>query len=204
MTQPCIKIEELARILELDLKDPQRIHLEECPRCRALLKEFEGFMEAPHGAGMKDADFRLNAFIDKEIGAPKSKPFYKGAAFRVFLGAAALVFAYFAIHSFLDTNPPDTDGIVLREPNTQVKVKLLDPVKTTDQRVKLGWEKLDGAEAYVLKLYSKDLEELTRLGPTDQTSLEADLNGFPRAALYRVFALKENDEIAASPLRSLE
>ena len=45
MKERCIEIEQLDALLRLDAASPRRRHVEECPRCRALLAVYQEFLE---------------------------------------------------------------------------------------------------------------------------------------------------------------
>lgn len=72
MTEPCLKLDELAGIADLPGDDPRRLHLEGCPRCTSLVAAYRDFMAAtttPAGADPRDAEARLAERLAREWGA---------------------------------------------------------------------------------------------------------------------------------------
>ncbi len=88
MSGQCIQIEDLARVAELPPDDPARLHLTDCPRCRARLAAFGDFISSESNmdqvdgvegiaAGdvnkaidprdIQDANTRLTAVMNREI-----------------------------------------------------------------------------------------------------------------------------------------
>ena len=199
MTHPCFQVDELGDLLELGYDDPRRKHLDECPRCRALLTEYRGFMAPPtdaEGADLPDAEKRLTAFLKQKVQqdgsiAPPPSPsvrFFRRTSFRLVMAAAAVVFAVLTLMTYHDRQPPVSDEILLREGtghgsfSEEGKVKLLPLGKRADSKTGLRWHKVKGADAYRVRLFSVELEELAILGPVTETSLLLSSEEIPKLA----------------------
>jgi hypothetical protein len=77
MSEECISVEELERVLELPGEHPRRRHLDGCARCRGLadmLGEFAAEAPAPPESGFADVDARLRASIAAATGIAVAAP----------------------------------------------------------------------------------------------------------------------------------
>ena len=70
MGTQCIDVERIAEVIDLPANDPVRRHVEDCPRCRNLLRANQKFVRAEPVAGFDvDAARReLDALIDRKVG----------------------------------------------------------------------------------------------------------------------------------------
>jgi len=229
MTSRCFRVEEIGDMVELSETDPRQKHLDECPRCRALMKEYLGFMTPAadvEESDMHDAEKRLSTFMENTIqqtgayeltqeGAVSAShgKLFKRTSFWLTM-AAAVVFAFFSISTFLDNSAPNSDDLVLREgagpgsPKEDEKVKLLPIIKTASVGVELRWSRTESADAYKLYIFSIELEELAVIVKVTETShrLSSDeilkFDAKKKGLLFRVIALSEGDTIAVSSLGS--
>lgn len=219
MTQRCFQAEELSDILDLEEADPRRRHLDECPRCRALLSEYRDFLKPPQempGTNLEDAGSRLREVLEREIreGEPSSpvKRIIESRTFRMVMAVAATICVIIIAYSFKEDRPPESDGIVLREEpgagrEDEIALRPVQPL--SEGAVKLSWRTAAGADAFKVYFFSAELEELAVLGPQTESSIvlqPGEIPGLPGSGtllLWRVGALKEGDEIASSPLGTL-
>jgi len=70
MSSDCYRTEELARIVDLGSNNPQRSHLDECPRCQARLETYQEFMHPDNEFDQAEFDHamdKLGSEIDQEI-----------------------------------------------------------------------------------------------------------------------------------------
>lgn len=219
MDQKCIDIENLAEILELPDDDPRRRHLEECPRCSSILLSFQAFLEAEKvpGSDPVDAETRLGEFIKASI--DKQSPgtservvveerpgflseFLQGLFRRpVWVTAALLIVAA----GMLWWKPWVEDPLVLRgtiPAETKSPLELAAPQALDDGSLLLSWSPFDSVDIYEVRLYDESLSELARFGPLTETTLVLTRSMLPEdapsAMLWRVVALDEGDEVAAS------
>jgi len=77
MTAPCHGPAELEILAALPKGDPRREHLDECPRCQALLMTYSEFLHdrsAPEGSDLADAEVRLAHSFAKEQELRRASP----------------------------------------------------------------------------------------------------------------------------------
>ena len=65
MKDRCFQAEELGSLRE---DDPRWKHLEECPRCRSLMKEYRAFMAGSGDVDLGDAEERLGRVLTVDPG----------------------------------------------------------------------------------------------------------------------------------------
>ncbi len=219
MKEKCIDIERIAEVLELPDDDPRRRHLDECPRCSALLLSFQAFLEAEEipGSDPVDAGERLSSFIQSKIAKTLSDTSMSGTAperpgflaeivqslFRrpVWVMASLVIVAA----GMMLWKPWVEDPLVLRgtiSAETGTPLDLAAPQTLEDGSTQLSWVPLDGADSYEVRLYDESLSEIARFGPVTETTFILDHSmlpdSTPAAMLWRIVALEEGDEIAAS------
>jgi len=223
---PCIEPEALDETLALPEDDPRRMHLATCPKCRALLASHALFLaaeggDAPHVAR---ADAQLTAFRERMLGiepaatpaaparrampasgswwqamfAPAMRPAWAVATIAVVAVAAAL---------WMRGAPPvDT---TLRG-GTAEPMALHSPDYRPDGGVEISWEPFAGADHYEVRFFSTALTEIGRAPQVTTNAAQIASSGLPRdstnsgVVLYRVFALHGGDEIAHSPVGTLQ
>lgn len=216
MTQRCFQAEELSELLDLEEADPRRRHLDECPRCRALLAEYRDFLKPPSeisGTNLDEAGSRLRGALKREIyegeAASPVKRVVESRTFRVLMALAATICVILIAYSFKEDRPPESDGIVLREEpgaGRERKIELLPIQPLREGAVKLSWRAAEGADAFKVYFFSGELEELAVLGPQAESTIvlePGEVPGLPGSGtilLWCIKALKEGDEIASSPL----
>ena len=213
----------LDELRDAPASDPRREHLRDCARCRAMMRAHDDFVESravPAGARLAEAERALSAFIEREIGpaslpvrgrprvsiwdrllAPAARPAWALAAFALLAGGALIV-----------TRARAPEPVVLRgappvAPGAELE---LLPQEKTGDAVTLRWRPAREADAYLVRLYSVELDEIGTLGPLGSPSATIR----PRdvapgvkpggTVLSRVVALTRGDEIGASALGTLE
>ena len=224
MTDRCREIEEFLRLHGLPLDHQQRAHADTCPRCRALLANFEEFIsptEPPVDAKRDEAVAALERFIyeelvsteaaDHELRERKShwwanmvrrpRPLWIGAGI-----AAAIVLAV-GLRAILVGPGPETREIILRSETTADDRAPTDLTITplAEGRFMLNWEAVPDAEAYGVCFYGADLSEVTRLDVGGGTSLEVDPKTLPdligqEQVWWAVAAYRHGYEIGVSRL----
>lgn len=163
--------------------DPEVLaHVQDCPRCRALLAQHRAFLEsdggavAPTGAQLADADAALAAALEREMSGghapqgsaatprtfvPEARPsWWQGLfapALRPVWGVAVLVIVAGGI--YLSVRPDVQRGEVRGDASVSAEVKTLAPV-ASEGVVTLAWEPVAGADRYDVVLLSQDLSEL--------------------------------------------
>lgn len=236
MNERCVTAEQLAGVLELPDSDPRRAHVRECPRCRALALAYQDFMlmaePLPAGARPKDARKRLDTALSAAIlvdaasraAAPdrlaarpappqRRTPWWAGFAPRPAWAVVGLllVLGAGAVWMFL---PRDrVNPLVLRNDGSRQRVDasfVLSPPQTDGVgRWRLSWTPVQGADAYQVRFFSSDLEELAQIEPTPVVSITVtrDQLGANQAGgnvvLWRVIALLGGDAIATSPVGTI-
>ncbi|UCF06039.1 MAG: hypothetical protein JSV33_03130 [bacterium] len=230
MSKDCIEVKRISEVLELPADDSTRRHVEACPRCSAILASYQGFLneEITAGSDPDEADARLTAFLASEIGVLREEvrdaAGTKDHAWKDFLPrimktfylrpawvAALLVIIAAGVYGVLWWHPWTPDKTVLRGPS-QAEVSqpltLSTPQRISGEGVRLEWTPMAGADAYQVRFYDRNLNEIVRLEPTNETALIVGRSMFPAQLpaklIWRVVALEQGDEIGSSDAASLE
>lgn len=218
----CIPEESLGEVLALPKTDPRRVHLRDCPRCRALVLAYDGFMAEDGAASYGESErHALDSARERLLGwkepAPepqvresRSAPGHAGPslwsrllspAFRPALALAAVVVVVAAVALMRQQGAPSPG--VLRALGPQ-PLALAEPRYSPDGSVRLAWRGVANAGAYEVRFYSTVLESLGVVAAGPDTSVSIDAARMPAAygrsqpVLYRVAALQGRDELAAS------
>lgn len=231
MSHHCVSAERIGELASLAVDDPVRIALAECPRCASLLLSYETFIaarEAP-GANTRDAEARLGDLLAREIegtrprradGAsgdsghrswpvPAGRRWLPTFAWSPVWVAAVVVLAV----AVVVWRPwQQRQELILRGgpavTSSPQGPSLRPPVVLGDGAVQLGWEPIAGADAYEVRFYGADLNELQRFGPVTQTSTSFYPSDLPDAGapavFYRIVALQHGDEIGISAPGSIK
>jgi len=232
MTRPVQCVDELAlgEVLALAESDPRRRHLDDCPRCRALVVSYRQFLdpgsEEMASYGTEEHE-RLNAFRERLAGiAPVATPAPGGTmpapvaekrswAERLFtpglrpLWAVVAIAIAFGVMKIAPTHPPENVVPTLRG-GTPEALTVRTPTYGDAGAVTLVWNAVPEADHYEVRFFSSALTELGRHaagGDTVATLAAADLPLPYRsgeAILFRVVALKDGDELATSAPGSLK
>ncbi len=217
MKQDCIPIERFEEILALPPRDPMRLHLDDCPRCRARMTAFRAFLDPepiPEGARVDDARRVLTAVIAREASRSVRQGQSKGRLgfFDWFTGAAwrpALAMAVLLIAALIGGRIVTDDGGV-RQPVLRGGSESSAPAPPaasylSDGSLHLRWQPMEGAESYRVVFYALDLAQTGSLAidggtetivtPERLGSLEAGGG----SGFVRIEALRGGDRIALSP-----
>ena len=70
MEARCVDIEHMGEVVELPADHPLRRHVEDCPRCRNVLRSYQKFVAAEPvtGFAIDAARRKLDALIDTKVG----------------------------------------------------------------------------------------------------------------------------------------
>jgi len=224
--QRCFLIEELEFVLSLPDDDPRRRHLDECPRCRALLASYRQFLApdaAPAGADTADAARRLEAALDREIGAgqmpapvtpggesgrtrrgwPRLLP--RGVPQRTALAMAAALALVLVLPHVLPLPAGSGGERILRGRDAAASGPVLTPPRSLyGGGLALAWTGAAGADGYRVVLYDTGLAEVATLEAGRDTTLilpAARLTALLEAhgeLLWEVVALRGGDELERS------
>lgn len=209
----CVSADELHEVLALAPSDPRRVHLEHCPRCRALVRNYEAFLSSAEAPGADEARAALAAALADELGArpagaaraPAGRADNRpraafGARLAWAFAAVAVIAALIVVGPRLRSGPP---APVLRG-DTSEAPRLETPRFAADGSLALRWSAMPGALGYQVLLNDRDLAEIARLPLTTDTTLvirAADVPGGlarGRVLLVRVFATRAEGEPLAS------
>lgn len=203
MRERCFSPDEIGEIAALAPGSPERIHVESCPRCRALMLTYLEFLQdrsAPDGADLGDAETRLRAAY-REVSLLKDAPGarFPGATLAgmirhrsrgarwawVFAPAAAAVLLVLGIDTGLDILRKHSGADELRSPTiphgatTPSTIELLEPRARGEDGLELRWRAAAGASSYEIVLFGEDLRDLARLGPFPDTTCVIRLLDLP-------------------------
>lgn len=197
--------ERLGGIAGLPEDHPDRVAFEADPRRRALLREYQAFLEAAPAAGSRPEEARsaLDAVLARE--RDRSPARRSGAARpwlrRTLLAVAAVGILGLGLRAQLD-RPRDPSG--LQRGQGAPAFRALQGGVEGDQIV-LRWTRHPEADRYEVILYAADLTEMHRTGATADTTLVLgrDQWGGGEPTAWRVVGRAGGDEVARSSLGSL-
>lgn len=227
-TDRCPDVEELEVLLKLPSHDSRRRHLDDCPRCRARVMTFLEFTAAPDDVPrdlLHEAEAKLDAALKRELALGGDRRSEAGAApFRRWLaslsqprfaftaGAAVLAVAVFVAVKVVSRRP--NEPFLLRgseehvAPGTSTSLALR--AAPAEGGMELTWSSVPGADAYEVRIYATNLEEIARLRPTPEARRLLARSDLPPSVaagsvvLWKVVALQGGDplqESAPTPLR---
>lgn len=202
MSDRCLNPEELA---DLAADDPRRAHVDACPRCQALLQSYAAFMDpvnVPRGANLEEADSRLAAALDREIGVGgevvrPAASFWTPFRVRTLAAAAAVVIVAVGLSVFqpgsevASPDEPVLRGIGAPAAPFRCQMAMLD-----EGGFRVSWPGIAEATGYRLVVFGEDLTELAEFDVGMETKFELQLP--EGAAFCRVIALRDGDELGRS------
>jgi hypothetical protein len=205
----CIDIERIGEVVDLPANDPLRQHVEDCPRCRNLLRSYQKFLRAEPVAGFDSAAARrrLDALISTRVGGTRSAPaspfanFLRGFLRPVPLVAAAAVCVVVALTVWQRSRGPEE--ILLREEPALRALTLAPAEVRADGSIHLSWSAVSGADAYQVRIYGPSLTVIHR-AEVAVTSIVIDRSLLPPNLppsldlMWRVAALQAGDTIQVS------
>lgn len=217
MSDRCLKPEEIGDLIALSAggpegpegpegsDDPRWAHVDECPRCQALLQSYTAFLDpvgVPAGADLADAEVRLDAALGKEIGTTGkvvSPPtsFWNPFRVRTLAAAAAVVIVAIGLSVFrpgsevISPQEPVLRGIGAPAAPFRCQVGMLN-----EGVFRMTWPLIAEATGYRVVVYGEDLGELATFDVGMETSFE--LRPPEGAAFCRVIAMRGGDEMGRS------
>ena len=208
MSDRCLKPEELGEFAGRGADDPRRAHVDACPQCQALLRSYADFVDPvdiPFGADLGDADLRLAAALDREIGVAGSggdvvRPaasFWTPFRVRALAAVAAVVIVAVGLSLFrpgsgmVSPGEPVLRGIGAPAAPFFCQVEMLD-----GGGFRVSWPGIAEATGYRLVVFGEDLTELAGFEVGMETTFELQMPA--GAAFCRVVALRDGDELGRS------
>lgn len=229
MSEHCVAIEELERVLELPADDARRRHIESCARCRSLagmLAEFASAAPAPVEAGFAAVDARLRETIAELTGvtehegvslpqapreslreapvAPRAPGWSFGALRPAFAFAALLVVASAGV-ALWRANAPTP---VMRDASGPAAFTA-SASQAIAGAVQIAWTPVAGADGYRVVFLGPSLRELARLDSVSASPATLRADALPAGlahgaeVAWQVEALAGTDVIATTPAQTL-
>ncbi len=220
MSEKCHTPDDFDYLLELPDGHEDLHHLDTCPECRSELDLYRNFLSrdnVPDGADLADANARMGAFLEREIGGASAtilrgptSPGKRRFDFRrwspVLVAACLACVALFV--GFRDDGRMDYPSGVVRDMSTTTPALDISETATADGFV-LTWTgpaDADGFQVVVLNTamveidrFVVDLSGEHRLDRGDHHWLKGSGPFF-----WYMVGLRNGDEIAHSALRALE
>lgn len=172
----CIPVEELEALLE-DPSDPRHAHLQDCPRCRALLASYGRFLAADPEHADFAAEAELGARLDAAIHIGERPGLlgrlWSGPWLRPALGGAALLLALVLLLPPEEPPPSDPSGL-LRQEGAVATELALDARSLADGGYRLTWQRVEGVIEYRVQLFDAERAPLATLPAGGDTTLVVD------------------------------
>ncbi len=230
MKQGCYSSGDLPAILRLPPEAAERVHLETCPRCRALLLSYEEFMldsSLPEGANLQDAEAKLHAALRESMARASGRPARSSSTMpagwiRIFtrtigrpsvlIPAGATILVAVGLFSGVLDLPSRTGPDRLRGSSTSngaetpVAIRPLEPQVYAEDGIELRWRAAPEASSYQIVVFGADLHDLAHYGPFADTTVvirRTDLHPQPEPKTvigWQVFGLRDGSTVAISPV----
>lgn len=214
MEARCVDLERMGEVADLPADHPVRRHVDDCPRCRNVLRSYREFVAAEPvaGFGIDAARRKLDALIDSKVGEKRpavslqpssgsSLDWLRGFLRPVPLVAVAAVAIVAA--TLLWQQSRESDGILLRDQS--VTQSALPPAEIRpDGSIRLTWAAVPGADAYQIRIYGPSFTEIYRHPDVTETSAVIERSSLPADLpptldlLWRVYAIQSGDVIQTS------
>ncbi len=214
MEERCIDIERIDEVVDLPADHPVRRHVEDCPRCRNLLRSYQKFLRAEPVAGfnVEFARRTLDALIASKVGEKRPAASQRSSTSfssvlrglmrptpLIAVGAVAILVA-----AVVWRQTQESEGILLRDEPTSRSAALPPAEVRPDGSIHLTWQAVPGADAYQIRIYNSTLTEIYRHPDVAETSVVIDRSSLPSDLppaldlMWRVYALQAGDVIEAS------
>lgn len=174
MSQRCYRAEEIAEIAGLKAHDERRRHLDDCPRCRALLASFGEFVTPPAvpvGANLPDAERRLQVALEREILGPglpdrpdpiaepgggsgflgRLRALWESPAWKPALGLAGAAALIAVMVTVWMPSGTDDGPVVLRGQDPGALV-VHPPERLGTNTIRMSWTPVEGADRYAVQI----------------------------------------------------
>jgi hypothetical protein len=210
----CLENNELEEVLALPAEHPRRRHLEDCPRCRALLASYAEFLDPAEQSGSRPGDARreIREALDSRILGPDrsvepSGNFFErlsAALWRPALALAAVVVIFLGVQNLFFDGPGE-----LRYRGEAYSGDFVFPVETLeDGSLEFRWQSVDGADEYRLVILGADLLEKETLSAGADTFLvipaeRAETLRQAGPLFWELNAFRSFDRLKGSQARSL-
>ncbi len=229
MKRKCIDIAEMLDVLELPPNHPQRLHLEECPRCASLLASLKTFLDisiVPAGADLENADRRLSEAVEKRIvrarrvradrpALREPRPsavvldYFRRRLLRPIMAVAVIAIVWVGVRMAVQTpHVPSRPRTLRGETAPAEQEPVLDgPRFLAGGGLHLSWRSVERAQTYRVVFYRADMSEVAswETGPDSHLLLDAatiePLAEKREPLFWGVTALRGPDEISRSPIR---
>ena len=212
MAEECYRPEDLEAIADLPPDDPRLEHARTCPRCSGLLALYRKTADPsrlPPEARLSDARERLSRTLEQETAARRPGLIVRLWALRPVWGLVAVA-ALVLIVLQVGRSPEEPTVRPRRGGDDRSAAPVAEaPQSLTDGRVRLSWRPVADADSHQVVFFLPGLDELTRVGARDRTSLDLDLDRLPLSAdrpdaiFWRIVAWRGGIEIAHSSMRTL-
>jgi hypothetical protein len=216
-TRDCPGDEALAVIDRLSRSDPRRVHVAECPHCRAVILRHEEFVspsasEPALGYGPDEAAALDTLRHQLENGPegvapdPRTEGPWSGFLPRVL--RPVMAFAAVGLVTGTIVFAPRVGWRAapgLASSGALPRVTLIRPEYFPEDGVRLRWWAVEGADGYDVRYYSAAGEGMGFVPAGPDTDLVLPLDRLPEAyregalITYRVHARRGSDEVAVSP-----
>jgi hypothetical protein len=232
-TDECFEVEDIQGVIAAIKEGRRPIHLDGCPRCRALVESCREFLDpsdVPEGSNLTEASKRLalpalmgwedrpsakDASTSKGVGTATTTrrarfPFDLRVLRPVLVGAAIILLVWVAREVGQDEDRSGPSR-VLRSDGTLAKarVELQTPSTAASGGIVLRWLPVGDADQYEAIFYREDLSVVRKTNAGQQISLSLSADEVSALSsggviLWQVVAKKGSLEIARSAPTQLE
>ena len=205
MTSQCFDPQDLDRIVRLPVDDPRRRHVDDCARCRGLLKAMETFLDPGNTSDLPDlatADAELSARLERAMSGRRRsglRPRRRQAGLAV-AAALALCAVGLATSDFLRLGVTEAPvpGQYERGASSGSEVAMTPHANG----IHLNWPEASEAESIVYVFLTAEMSELGRAlasGPL----IVAEDDPLARAEFCQALAVAQGDTIGRSTITRL-
>lgn len=213
MDDRCHPLEDLPQIMNLPEGDPRRQHLDRCPRCQTLARQFDAFMHPgpmPTAADLDGAGVELNQRLEAELDlsmSPVTRRSPNHSFWRLAPGQGRPLLAMAAVlvicvglltirHQMVGTTPRgDSEVTILRGPASLILAQI--------ENNNLIWTLPEQADEATVVLYNASLQEIAKIAAPMTTTLDLTTISHPETRYVRVLFMSRGDIIKQSSIITL-
>jgi len=214
MDDRCHFIEDLPQIMNLPEGDTGRQHLDQCPRCQTLARQFDAFMHPgplPTAADLAGAGSELNRRLEDELNLSMSpvttRPSKNHSFWRLAPGQGRPLLAMAAVlvicvglltirHQMVEESPRgDSEVTILRG---QASLTLAQVEGNN-----LVWTLPEQSDEATVVLYNASLQEIAKIAAPMTTTLDLTTISHPETRYVRVLFLSGGDIVKQSSIITL-
>jgi len=213
MDDRCHLLEDLPQIMDLPEGDARRQHLDHCPRCQTLARQFDAFMHPgplPTAADLAGAGAELDRRLEDELKLsmrPANSQTRKHSFWRLAPGQGRPLLAMAAVvvicvglltvrHQMVEESPRGGSDVAILRGQAALTLAQVEGNN-------LNWTLPEQADEATVVLYNASLQEIAKIAAPMTTTLDLTTISHPDTRYVRVLFLSSGDIVKQSSIITL-